>query len=218
MSGSRTLISAATVLLLLQLVVPAVTSPVSGELHSFPYHLRDVFLFDKEVAGILRHIVPPTPESERYLESYAGTILDAMTAGGDVLDEAILGNPLQVFALIKRMVLYWPRLKDAVYNTTKAKERCHDKTENCDAWIRERGCDAQHVDTICSYSCGFCQVEGLYSTVPTYPARTYPWATSEPRTLARWDERLACGFITTGSLQTVSDHCKPKVYVHNDPA
>ncbi|XP_069999383.1 prolyl 4-hydroxylase subunit alpha-2-like [Penaeus vannamei] len=121
MSGSRTLISAATVLLLLQLVVPAVTSPVSGELHSFPYHLRDVFLFDKEVAGILRHIVPPTPESERYLESYAGTILDAMTAGGDVLDEAILGNPLQVFALIKRMVLYWPRLKDAVYNTTKAK-------------------------------------------------------------------------------------------------
>lgn len=76
-----------------------------------------------------------------------------------MLDEAILGNPLQVFALIKRMVLYWPRLKDAVYNTTKAKERCHDKTENCDAWIRERGCDAQHVDTICSYSCGFCQVE-----------------------------------------------------------
>ncbi|XP_047492012.1 uncharacterized protein LOC125041217 [Penaeus chinensis] len=108
-------------LILLQLVVPTVTSPARGELHSCPYHLKDVFLFDKEVAEVLRHIVPSTPESERYLESYAGMILDAMGVGGDVLNEAILGNPLHVYGLIKRMVLYWPPVKDIVYNTTKAK-------------------------------------------------------------------------------------------------
>ncbi|XP_063607522.1 prolyl 4-hydroxylase subunit alpha-3-like [Penaeus indicus] len=85
-------------------------------------------------------------------------VLDAMGVGGDVLNEAILGNPLHVYALIKRMVLYWPRVKDIVYNTTKAKEICHDKIQRCDEWINERGCDAKHVDKICPYSCGFCQV------------------------------------------------------------
>ncbi|XP_042894413.1 prolyl 4-hydroxylase subunit alpha-2-like [Penaeus japonicus] len=158
MTGNTAMLLPAVMVLLLQCSTAVAKSPVSGELHSFPHHLKDVFLFDKHLAEVLRHIIPPTVESERYLESYAGTMLDAMRVGGDVLNEAILGNPLQVYALIKRLVLYWPRLKDIVYNTTQAREECHDKIKPCEEWILQRGCDALYMDQLCPFTCGFCQV------------------------------------------------------------
>ena len=47
----------------------------------------------------------------RYEELYSSLVVDAASKSLDVMDSLISGNPLHIYNLIKRLVLYYPKIK-----------------------------------------------------------------------------------------------------------
>ncbi|XP_042858940.1 prolyl 4-hydroxylase subunit alpha-3-like [Penaeus japonicus] len=91
--------------------MPVAATAVKGKLHTFPEHLRDVIGFEKLVVDAIGSL-PESEEASLYLQSHEWAVTDTEAAAdSDEPDEVIYGNPLHVYALIKRMVLYWKPLR-----------------------------------------------------------------------------------------------------------
>ncbi|XP_066971753.1 LOW QUALITY PROTEIN: prolyl 4-hydroxylase subunit alpha-1-like [Macrobrachium rosenbergii] len=103
---------------------------VSGELYSSLTHMNDLFVFDRKVAEILSFLPTYLLEVASYKESYSRLIHDVVTLArgsafneGDFLDVAITGNPLHLFAVIKRLVLYWPPIRRSIITIFSSEQR-----------------------------------------------------------------------------------------------
>ncbi|XP_068233920.1 prolyl 4-hydroxylase subunit alpha-1-like [Palaemon carinicauda] len=144
---------------------------VSGELYSSLTYMNDLFIFDRKVGEILPFLPTYLPEVTKYKESYSCLIHDIATIAkgstldeGDFLDVAITGNPLHLFAVIKRLVLYWPTIKRSIDVILFSKETCVDKSENCEWWAEWSECsnNPTYMMANCQRSCGFCGKPELF--------------------------------------------------------
>lgn len=55
----------------------------------------------------------------RYAESYSRVAADRMRWDAHDLDLSLTGNALHIFALMKRLVLFWPAISQKIYSITK---------------------------------------------------------------------------------------------------
>ncbi|XP_064096394.1 prolyl 4-hydroxylase subunit alpha-1-like [Macrobrachium nipponense] len=138
---------------------------VSGDLYSSLTHMNDLFIFDRKVAGILSFLPTYLSEVASYKESYSCLIHDVVTLArgsaleeGDFLDVAITGNPLHLFAVIKRLVLYWPPIRRSISTIFSSEGICTNKNELCDWWAKFSECSKNPTFMMvnCQLSCGLC--------------------------------------------------------------
>ncbi|XP_064096598.1 prolyl 4-hydroxylase subunit alpha-1-like isoform X4 [Macrobrachium nipponense] len=138
---------------------------VSGELYSSLTHMTDLFVFDRKVGELLPFLPSYLPEVTSYKESYSCLIHDVVRLArgstlkeGDFLDVAITGNPLHLFAVIKRLVLYWPPIRRSIGTIFSSNESCADKNQNCRWWAKWSECSNNPTFMMvnCQESCGFC--------------------------------------------------------------
>ncbi|XP_066971754.1 prolyl 4-hydroxylase subunit alpha-1-like [Macrobrachium rosenbergii] len=138
---------------------------VSGELYSSLTHMNDLFVFDRKVAEILSFLPTYLLEVASYKESYSRLIHDVVTLArgnalneGDFLDVAITGNPLHLFAVIKRLVLYWPPIRRSIITIFSSEGNCINKNELCEWWAKSSECSKNPAFMMvnCQLSCGLC--------------------------------------------------------------
>ncbi|KAK3866680.1 hypothetical protein Pcinc_027793 [Petrolisthes cinctipes] len=85
--------------------------PKPGDLYSSLSRMKVVFEFDEAVGELVSSWPKSSPPAEaiRYLESYQSVVMDRARDGG--IEEGVYGNPLHLYAVIKRLVRLWPSLK-----------------------------------------------------------------------------------------------------------
>ncbi|KAG7167499.1 Prolyl 4-hydroxylase subunit alpha-3-like [Homarus americanus] len=100
----------------------AVGKPMAGQLYSSQSLMDDLFVFDKLVGDVLPLLPEHIPAASRYQESYWSMAQDRAMVGGHVTAVEVTGNPLHVYWVIKRLVLYWPALNISLqhYHTQAA--------------------------------------------------------------------------------------------------
>ncbi|KAK7065906.1 hypothetical protein SK128_008514, partial [Halocaridina rubra] len=84
---------------------------VPGEIYSSLAHVHGLFIFDHRVGQTLLRITTTTfPESQRYKEMYNWAATDAnySSSSEEIQEtEVLTGNPLHIYALMKRILYYW---------------------------------------------------------------------------------------------------------------
>ncbi|KAK7082888.1 hypothetical protein SK128_018858 [Halocaridina rubra] len=130
-----------------------------GELYSSLTHMKDLFIFDDKIADILQFLPSYLQEVEEYDESHACLFKDAnRMGGGDMLNPSITGNPLHLYSVIKRLVLYWPAINQVLRVINNTEYNCEDKLENCEWWSQWAECEKNPTFMLinCQLSCGLC--------------------------------------------------------------
>ncbi|KAK3860846.1 hypothetical protein Pcinc_033135 [Petrolisthes cinctipes] len=80
-----------------------------GHLYSSLTHIKALFTFDQQVGEVVMLLPEHLPAASRYLESYLCVDVDR-SRGVEVS-----GNPIHVYSVIKRLVLYWPSITSALH-------------------------------------------------------------------------------------------------------
>ncbi|CAL4080016.1 unnamed protein product, partial [Meganyctiphanes norvegica] len=88
------------------------SSCLASDLYSSLTHVQSLFDFDDLVGMILIQLPMHTPPQKSYLESYKWVITDRKIEESSRSDDYISGNPLHIYALFKRIVLYWPDIRE----------------------------------------------------------------------------------------------------------
>ncbi|KAK7086834.1 hypothetical protein SK128_010021 [Halocaridina rubra] len=82
----------------------------------------------------------------------------ARLAKGDYLSASITGNPLHLYAVIKRLVLFWPAINRVLYIISDVNYSCQDRHLSCSWWSKwgECGKNPSYMMINCQLSCGLC--------------------------------------------------------------
>ncbi|XP_068233923.1 prolyl 4-hydroxylase subunit alpha-1-like [Palaemon carinicauda] len=131
----------------------------SGEIYSSLSHMKDLFIFDNKVGEILESLPQHVPEVARYKDSYNSLSQDVQALGkGDYLSTAITGNPILLFTLIKRLVLFWPTMKRVIAHSPQFNPNCTDLYDKCSIWADLLECklNPEFMMAYCKTSCGVC--------------------------------------------------------------
>ncbi|KAK4299461.1 hypothetical protein Pmani_028247 [Petrolisthes manimaculis] len=129
-----------------------------GHLYSSLTHIKALFTFDQQVGEVVMLLPEHLPDASRYLESYL--CVDVDRARG----LEVSGNPIHVYSVIKRLVLYWPSITSAlhVYTTLGASE-CQDRDDRCQDWAMGNECikNRNFMVHTCPLSCHICPSKEL---------------------------------------------------------
>lgn len=203
---------------------------VSGELYSSLTHMTDLFVFDRKVGELLPYLPTYLSEVTSYKESYSCLIHDVVTlAKASTLDErdfqdaAITGNPLHLFAVIKRLVLYWPPIRRSINAIFSSNDSCADKNENCRWWAKWSECSKNptYMMVNCQESCGFCgkpELRERLSSLEKLEERTVLPSLNDLRgaslALARLQQiyRIPIPSLATGTIANVTTCVVLSVY------
>ncbi|XP_042224788.1 prolyl 4-hydroxylase subunit alpha-3-like isoform X2 [Homarus americanus] len=136
----------------------AVGKPMAGQLYSSQSLMDDLFVFDKLVGDVLPLLPEHIPAASRYQESYWSMAQDRAMVGGHVTAVEVTGNPLHVYWVIKRLVLYWPALNISLQHYHTQDGVCEDKSTNCPNWVMRGEClhNRNYMVFNCPLSCGVC--------------------------------------------------------------
>ncbi|XP_063615193.1 prolyl 4-hydroxylase subunit alpha-1-like [Penaeus indicus] len=140
----------------LTLLALATCEQQSGHLYTSLTAVDDLFAFDQLLAAAL-HLAPEmSPEAERYLESQAWVAADRARGGGQ--EYAVTGNPLHIYALFKRLVLYWPEIDKQFASFNTEDSECNDDMPECMNWAERGECEinSSWMRRNCRYSCDVC--------------------------------------------------------------
>ncbi|XP_064096383.1 prolyl 4-hydroxylase subunit alpha-1-like [Macrobrachium nipponense] len=197
---------------------------VSGELYSSLSHMKDLFIFNKKIGEILDFLPQHIPEVTRYKESYNSFLEDVDGLGkGDHLSTAITGNPILLFSLIKRLVLYWPAIKRAITHTHYSNPNCTDAYDNCEVWAKWLECanNPEFMLAYCKVSCGLCRgsvVQGQLATLLELEEKTLIPCENDLKgaalALARLQEvyRLPIEEMVMGKIKNVQTSARLNTY------
>ncbi|XP_042879085.1 prolyl 4-hydroxylase subunit alpha-3-like isoform X2 [Penaeus japonicus] len=128
----------------------------SGHLYTSLTAVDDLFAFDQLLGAALPLAPEKSPEIERYLESHAWVAADR--ARGRGREYAITGNPLHIYALFKRLVLYWPGIRRQLHTYDAEDGVCNDTVVQCMNWAERGECEinTSWMRNHCRYSCDLC--------------------------------------------------------------
>ncbi|KAK7086831.1 Prolyl 4-hydroxylase subunit alpha-3 [Halocaridina rubra] len=132
---------------------------IPGELYSSMIHVADLFQFDAKIAEVLPYLPSYIPEVKEYDRSHACLFKDTNRLGeGDLLSTSITGNPLHLYSVIKRLVLYWPAISRSMIVINNTEYNCDDKHPNCEWWSQWSECEKNPTFMLvnCQLSCGLC--------------------------------------------------------------
>ncbi|KAK7086832.1 Prolyl 4-hydroxylase subunit alpha-3 [Halocaridina rubra] len=149
---------------------------ISGELYSSLAHMNDVFVFDSKVVEILPYLPPYLPELEKYKESHNCLAVDTgRLGGGDFLSVSITGNPLHLYFVIKRLVLYWPAINRALQVINDSRGNCKDMHTSCSYWSKWYECQKNpaYMMINCQLSCGLCGKPEIHEKIIALRALGY---------------------------------------------
>ncbi|XP_047499497.1 prolyl 4-hydroxylase subunit alpha-3-like [Penaeus chinensis] len=128
----------------------------SGHLYTSLTAVDDLFAFDQLLAAALSLAPEKSSGAERYLESQAWVAADRARGGGQ--EYAVTGNPLHIYALFKRLVLYWPEINQQFVSFNTKDSECNDNMLQCMNWAERGECEINPswMRRNCRYSCDVC--------------------------------------------------------------
>ncbi|XP_069939749.1 prolyl 4-hydroxylase subunit alpha-2-like isoform X2 [Cherax quadricarinatus] len=142
-------------------------APRPGNMYTSLEQMNHLFVFDKLVGELLILLPQSIPEASRYLESYWSVSADREKVKGEVTSVEITGNPLHVYSVIKRLVLYWPVLSNLVNISHTLDVVCEDKNVGCKEWSLRGEClhNWQYMILNCQHSCDICLTPEILARV-----------------------------------------------------
>ncbi|XP_045104552.1 prolyl 4-hydroxylase subunit alpha-1-like isoform X3 [Portunus trituberculatus] len=124
----------------------------TGQFYSSLAQMEFLFDFDEGVGELLLNFPEHLPAATRYLESYVGLRTDRD------LGREIRGHPVHVFLVLKRLVLFWPRIASSLFIYTRLEGSCQDQNDGCEGWALSGNClhYRDYMIEHCTKSCHAC--------------------------------------------------------------